>query len=75
MEELARFFTNELGLQFSKKSWRAADIAIVKSDLKIDLDNKYLKIPPEVVIEIDTKAELNAIENPLGYHQKKQMIS
>ena len=64
-------FTNELGLQFSKNSWRAADIAVIKSDLVENLDNKYLAVAPELVIEIDTKAELNGIKNPLGYYQEK----
>lgn len=64
-------FTNELGLQFSKKSWRAADIAVIKSDLVDDLNHKYLDVPPELVIEIDTKAELQDVKNPLGYYQEK----
>ncbi len=64
-------FSNELGLQFSKKSWRAADIAIVKKDKNIKIENKYLSIPPEYVIEIDTKADLTEISNPLGYYQEK----
>lgn len=64
-------FTNELGLQFSKKSWRAADIAVIKSALVKDIDNKYLNVAPELVIEIDTKAELIDIQNPLGYYQEK----
>ena len=64
-------FTNEIGLQFSKKSWRAADIAVIKSNKVKELDNKYLDVAPELVIEIDTKADLNEIQNPLGYYQEK----
>ncbi len=65
--------TNELGIQFAKKSWRAADIAIVKmSDLaKKTISNQYLHFAPKVVIEIDTKAELSEIKNPLGYYHEK----
>lgn len=65
--------SNELGIQFAKKSWRAADIAIVKSEdiEKIEAKNKYLSFAPEIVIEIDTKAELSEIQNPLGYYQDK----
>ncbi|MEM6840678.1 MAG: Uma2 family endonuclease [Bacteroidota bacterium] len=65
--------TNELGLQFKKKSWRAADIAICrKSDLQtVALDNKYLSVPPKIVIEIDTKADLNEIPDSFSYYQKK----
>jgi len=64
-------FTNEIGLQFSKKSWRAADIAVIKSDQVKALDNKYLEVAPELVIEIDSKAELNEIKNPLSYYHEK----
>lgn len=64
-------FTNELGLQFSKKSWRAADIAVIKSALVDQIDDKYLEKAPELVIEIDTKADLKEIKNPLGYYQEK----
>ncbi len=66
--------TNELGIQFSKKSWRAADICILKTeDLnKVKDKDKYLTFPPDLVIEIDTKAELNEISDPLGYYHKKR---
>lgn len=64
-------FSNELGLQFSKKSWRAADIAVIKKEDVDKLDNKYLSVPPAYVIEIDTKADLSEISNALGYYQEK----
>lgn len=65
--------TNEIGLQFKDKGWRAADIAIVeKEKLKgIEKSNKYLGIPPKVVIEIDTKAELEEVQDSFGYFHKK----
>lgn len=52
--------TNEIGLQFKEKGWRAADIAIIETEkLKgIKRTIKYLSLPPKVVIEIDTKAEM-----------------
>ncbi len=55
--------TNEIGLQFSKKSWRAADIAIIeKKKLKAsDKGNKYIKKAPKIVIEIDTKANIEDV--------------
>ncbi len=65
--------TNELGLQFSKGNWRAADIAIYGKE-QLDLskaDNKYLKIPPKVVIEIDTKADPNDIKDTFSYYNEK----
>jgi len=65
--------TNEIGIQFEKKSWRAADIAIVKTEEieQVKSSNKYLSFAPEVVIEIDTKAELKDIKNPLSYYHEK----
>lgn len=64
-------FSNELGIQFAHKAWRAADIAVIKKSMVTSLDQKYLDIPPEYVIEIDTKADLSEIDNPLGYYQEK----
>ncbi len=65
--------TNEIGLWFSKNSWRAADIAIYsKEKLKeIPLHNKYLDIPPKVVIEVDTKADLDNFTISADYYYKK----
>ena len=64
-------FSNEIGLQFSKNSWRAADIAVIRKSESEEINDKYLSTPPEYVIEIDTKADLKEIENPLGYYQEK----
>jgi len=65
--------TNEIGIQFKGKGWRAADIAIVENKKLKDVkkSNKYLSIPPKVVIEIDTKAELEEVQDALGYFHKK----
>ena len=65
--------TNEVGLQFKAKGWRAADIAIFESDKlkKVQKTNKYLKVAPKIVIEIDTKAELEDLKDSLGYFHKK----
>jgi len=65
--------TNELGIQFEKKAWRAADMAIVKTaDIEqVETKNKYLRFAPEIVIEIDTKAELSDLKNPLNCCQEK----
>lgn len=66
-------FTNELGLQFEKNSWRSADIAVISKQKMphLSLDEKYLESAPELVIEIDTKADLSEVQNPLGYYQEK----
>ena len=67
--------SNELGLQFADKSWRNLDIAIYDksniTDKNIFLVNKYIEIAPQIVIEIDTKAELNELPDPASYFQRK----
>lgn len=65
--------TNELGILFEKKSWRAADLAIIERKKlgKKVLENKYLDIAPDVVIEIDTKADLSEIQDTFGYYHEK----
>ena len=73
LEQDYYILTNELGLQFSKGNWRAADIAIYKKN-QIEPDkitNKYTKIPPKIVIEIDTKAEIEEVKDTFTYYNLK----
>ena len=73
LEQDYYILTNELGLQFSKGNWRAADIAIYKKN-QIEPDevtNKYTKIPPKIVIEIDTKAEIAEVKDTFTYYNLK----
>jgi Uma2 family endonuclease len=63
--------SNELGLLFKKGNWRAADIAMVEASKVQSMDNKYMRFAPDLVIEVDTKAELSTVKNPLGYYQEK----
>lgn len=68
-----RVMTNELGLQYSKKGWRASDIVVYeKEKLKaIPLNNKYMPIPPKIVIEVDTKAAFDNFTTPMDYFTQK----
>lgn len=69
-----KVITNEAGFQFGPKSWRNLDIAIFDKEkvLKEGLDNKYIKTPPEVVIEVDTKADLKKYNGEiLSYIKEK----
>ncbi len=52
---------NEIGFQWNKNSWRNLDIAIFNKSLILNegIDNSYTKIPPIVVFEIDTKADIS----------------
>ncbi len=66
---------NELGFLYKKGSWRNLDIAIfekekVKSYL---MEDKLIPVPPKVVIEIDTKADLSRYGGIEEYaHEKTQ---
>ncbi|CAA9236872.1 MAG: hypothetical protein AVDCRST_MAG56-1243 [uncultured Cytophagales bacterium] len=65
--------TNEFGMKTSNKGWRNLDIAIYdRAQLKgIPVEAKYLSIPPKIVIEVDTKAELEDLPVPLDYYHLK----
>ena len=65
--------TNELGFFYSKKSWRALDIAVFRrADIKAELHSAtYVKIPPQIVIEVDTKAEVKEQGDLFGYLTEK----
>lgn len=65
--------TNEAGFQWAPRTWRNLDIAIFnkKKLLKEGIDDKYAKTPPEVVIEIDTKADLRKYGDFMNYAREK----
>ncbi len=65
----------ELGLLLSKKTFRAADISIFTKE-NFHLSNEYAKLPPEIVIEIDTKAHIEEKEHPAMhyFHRKTQQL-
>ena len=62
--------TNEAGIKFKKGDWRAADICLwTKASLKnTPLHAHYSEIIPEIVIEVDTKADTK--EMPMYYLEK-----
>ena len=66
--------TNEAGLKFKKGDWRAADICLwTKTSLKgTPLHDHYSQIIPEIVIEVDTKADL--LTNPNYYFDKTKHL-
>ena len=66
--------TNELGLHINNKNNIAADIAIFEREKLYQnkkIDDKYEKLPPKIIIEIDTKADLNDFDNVMDYYQTK----
>ncbi len=58
------------GLSLAKKSWRAADVAIFKTENFL-FTNEYSKLPPEIVIEIDTKAHFEIAFTTTSYYNRK----
>jgi len=64
---------SEIGYQWMPRTWRNLDIAIFDREkiLKEGIDNHYAKTPPEVVIEVDTKADLTKYGDILNYMKEK----
>ncbi|NPA12553.1 MAG: Uma2 family endonuclease [Aquificae bacterium] len=69
--EKYKVLSNEVGYTPKPKTRYSLDIAIVDRSKITKLTGKYLKTPPEVVIEVDTKADLKRFENPMDYFHKK----
>ena len=69
--DLSRFVvaTNEAGFRTGRRSWRNLDIAVFDRQqlLQEGVDEKYVQTPPRVVIEVDTKADLQKYEDLLSY--------
>ncbi|MBK3331680.1 Uma2 family endonuclease [Persephonella atlantica] len=67
--------TNEAGFQWAPRTWRNLDIAVFdkRNLLKEGIDDKYAKTPPEVVIEIDTKADLRKYSGEMLSYMKEKI--
>ena len=65
--------TNEAGFKLAPRSWRNLDIAVFEREkiLKEGIDDKYVNVPPELVIEIDTKADLRKYGDFMNYMIEK----
>ncbi len=68
-----KILTNELGLPFNKGTTRAADIAIISKERAKQIQEKhqYLNIAPEVVIEVDIKADIEEEKDSFSYINQK----
>lgn len=60
----------EQGLSLKKGSRRSVDIAIFRKE-NFELSNKYSQKPPEVIIEIDTKADISGLGSLIEYYEQK----
>ena len=59
-----KVLANEVGYFYTPKrqgKWLNLDIAVVSKEKLKKPEGTYLKVPPEVVIEVDTKADLSKI--------------
>ena len=66
---------NEVGFKFAPRSWYSLDIAIWDRAKLFEegIKDKYAQVPPEIVIEVDTKADLEKFSTPQEYfHVKTQ---
>ncbi len=65
--------SNEVGFKFSPKSWRNLDIAIFEREKVKDclLKDEYITVPPKIVIEVDTKADLKKYGDIVHYMNEK----
>lgn len=66
---------NELGLKLAFKSRRHLDLAVYDknklADRSVLFSNQYAQTPPQIVFEIDTKADLSAFDAPADYYHRK----
>jgi Uma2 family endonuclease len=68
--------SNEFGIHLDHKNNLCGDIGIFESSLFSDTmdEDKYFDIPPKIVIEIDTKAAFEFIDEGGYYHKKTQKL-
>lgn len=70
LEKGYEILVGEIGIQLAPKSTRAADIAIFKADT-FTLSNKYTEQAPEIVIEVDVKADYPSSGKLIEYYEQK----
>jgi Uma2 family endonuclease len=75
-EKLYYIATNEAGIHISEKTNFSTDIAIYpKSILTPDkINTQYADVPPQLVIEIDIKADVDKSADYLYVHHKTQKL-
>ena len=69
-----KVLSNELGFRFAPRSWRNLDIAIFEREkvLAEGLTDEYVETPPQVVIEVDTKADLGRYEGQVEWYMREK---
>lgn len=72
-EDKYEIITNEAGLHLDNHDNLAADIGIYNKNIlsSKEITDKYLEVPPKIVIEVDTKADTQNFEDSLDYYHRK----
>ena len=75
-EDIYEVATNEFGLHLDKRNNLSGDIGIFESKTLIETidEDKYFDFPAKIIIEIDTKAALEFIDEGGYYHKKTQKM-
>ncbi len=56
----------EVGYKYKKGSWYNLDLAVWERDKLKEPKRELITVPPKVVVEVDTKVELEEFENRFG---------
>jgi len=66
--------TNEAGFKWAPRSWRNLDIAIFEREKVFPYlkENKYVPVAPQIVIEIDSKADLKRYGGELDLYMREK---
>ena len=62
-------FAGELGINYEKEGWRAADIAIYKAGMELTVH--YAQTSPDIAIEIDVQADTKDLGGDMKYIKTK----
>ncbi|MCU0470934.1 MAG: Uma2 family endonuclease [Arcicella sp.] len=75
-EEVYEIVTNEFGLHIGQGSNLSGDIGIYEiTQLEDSIDeDKYFNIPPKIMIEIDTQANMDYVLDNDYFHKKTQKL-
>lgn len=75
-EEIFEVATNEFGLHLDKRNNLSGDIGIFEISKLVETidEDKYFDLPAKVIIEIDTKAALEFIDEGGYYYRKTQKL-
>ncbi len=69
--------SNKVGYFYTpqrKNKWLNLDIAVVSREKLKQPSGTYLKVPPEVVVEVDTKADLSKIGDSYYIEKTKKLL-